>query len=136
MADSTAPEFQTKRLSSEITEVAPDGSHVRLLLGLPSAVMAQYELPPGSISKAVTNRTVEEIWFFISGRGEMWRKQNNREEVVLLEPGVCITIPLGTHFQFRTVGAEALAAVGVTMPPWPGKDEAIIVEGKWEPSLP
>jgi hypothetical protein len=54
-----------------------------------------------------------------SGRGEMWRKQGGREEVVPVGPGVCVTIPLGTHFQFRSFGDEPLAAVGVTIPPWP-----------------
>jgi mannose-6-phosphate isomerase-like protein (cupin superfamily) len=134
MVDIKKPDFETKKLSAEITEVAPDGSNVRLLLGLHSAVMAHYELPPNRASKAVTNRTVEEIWFFISGRGEMWRRQGSREETVSVESGVCITIPQGTHFQFRTVGDESLEAVGVVIPPWPGAGEAVQVEGKWEPT--
>jgi len=45
--------------------------------------------------------------------------------------GVCLTIPLGTHFQFRTLGDEPLAALTVTMSPWPGEDEAYPVEGIW-----
>ena len=95
--------------------------------------MAHFELPPGDTSKAVTHRTVEEIWFFLSGRGEMWRMQHGQsEEIVPVESGVCLTIPLGTHFQFRSFGAEPLVALGVTMPPWPGEDEAILVRGKWE----
>jgi mannose-6-phosphate isomerase-like protein (cupin superfamily) len=83
----------------------------------------------------VTHRTVEEIWFFVGGRGEMWRKQGAREEVVTVEPGVCLTIPLGAHFQFRALGDGPLAAVGVTMPPWPGDGEAVVVEGKWLPTV-
>jgi mannose-6-phosphate isomerase-like protein (cupin superfamily) len=67
----------------------------------------------------------------VSGRGEMWRKHDAREEVTPLEPGLCLTIPLGTHFQFRTVGAEPLAAIAVTMPPWPGDGEAFDVDGPW-----
>ena len=66
----------------------------------------------------------------------MWRKQNDQEEVAAVEPGVCLTIPLGTHFQFRSFGYEPLAAVGVTMPPWPGEGEAYEVKGKWEPTVP
>ena len=96
--------------------------------------MAHFELGPGRTSKAVAHRTVEEIWFVLSGRGEMWRKQDAREEVVPFESGVCLTIPLGTRFQFRSFGYEPLAAVGVTMPPWPGEGEAYEVEGKWEPT--
>jgi mannose-6-phosphate isomerase-like protein (cupin superfamily) len=135
MATGTERDFETKKLSPEITELAPDGSNVRLLLALDSAVMAHYELLPNQISKAVTNRTVEEIWYFISGRGEMWRKQRDNEEIVVVEPGVCITIPLATHFQFRTQGSESLEAVGIVIPPWPGPEEAVVVKGKWEPSV-
>jgi mannose-6-phosphate isomerase-like protein (cupin superfamily) len=98
--------------------------------------MAHFALPPGYTSIAVTHRTVEEIWFVLSGRGEMWRKQNGNEEIVPLEAGICLTIPLGTHFQFRSLGHEPLAVLGVTVPPWPGEGEAVVVQGKWEPVLP
>jgi len=125
--------FNTIRLLVARDDVAPDGSDVRILLTLKGGGMAHFEIAPGQTSKAVTHRTVEEIWFFLSGRGEMWLKQEGREEVVPVEPGVCLTIPLGTHFQFRSFGYEPLAALGVTMPPWPGEGEAIVVQGKWVP---
>jgi mannose-6-phosphate isomerase-like protein (cupin superfamily) len=63
----------------------------------------------------------------------MWRKQEGREEIVKVDPCVC---PLGTQFQFRSFGDQALVAASVTMPPWPGEGEAIVVEGKWKPTLP
>jgi len=129
-------DFSTKWLPAARDVVAPDGSDVRILLRLKGGGMAHFELPPKQTSTAVAHRTVEEIWFFLTGRGEMWRKQNDREEVVAVEPGLCLTIPLGTHFQFRSFGGEPLAAVGVTMPPWPGDDEAFEVEGKWGPTVP
>jgi mannose-6-phosphate isomerase-like protein (cupin superfamily) len=129
-------DFRTMRLPVWRGAVAPDGSDVRVLLGLKGGGMAHFELPPGQTSSAVTHRTVEEIWFFLSGRGEMWRKREGQEEIVPVEPGVCLTIPLGTHFQFRSFGYEALAALGVTMPPWPGEGEAVVVQGKWEPTVP
>lgn len=128
--------FKTTRLPIARHAVAPDGSDVRVLLGLKGGGMAHFELAPGQTSTAVTHRTVEEIWLFLSGGGEMWRRQGGREEIVAVERGVCITIPLGTHFQFRSFGPEPLAAVGVTMPPWPGEGEAVIVEGKWRPTVP
>jgi mannose-6-phosphate isomerase-like protein (cupin superfamily) len=124
--------FETKRLPDLIDAMAPDGSQVRLLLQRQAGSMAHFAMPGGQTSKAVTHRTVEEIWFFLSGEGEMWRKQpGGGEEIVRVEPGVCVTIPLGTHFQFRCLGHDPLAAVAVTMPPWPGDGEAIAVEGKW-----
>jgi mannose-6-phosphate isomerase-like protein (cupin superfamily) len=127
--------FETKHLPMERSGVAPDGSDVRILLGLRSGGMAHFELGPGQISKAVTHRTVEEIWYFVSGRGQMWRKQNGEGTVIDVHPGVCLTIPLGTHFQFRSFGYEPLAAIGITMPPWPGDGEATAVTGKWQPTV-
>jgi mannose-6-phosphate isomerase-like protein (cupin superfamily) len=50
-------------------------------------------------------------------------------------PGVCLTIPLGTRFQFRCIGHDALEAISVTMPPWPGDGEAVLVEGPWQPTV-
>jgi mannose-6-phosphate isomerase-like protein (cupin superfamily) len=121
----------TIRLPSERTAVAPDGSDVRVLLGLASGCMSHFELGAGKTSIAVAHRTVEEIWFITAGRGEMWRKQGEREETISLEPGVCLTIPLGTHFQFRASSTEGVSAIGVTMPPWPGEGEAVSVAGPW-----
>jgi mannose-6-phosphate isomerase-like protein (cupin superfamily) len=37
------------------------------------------QLPPGQKSTAITHRTVEEIWFSLSDRGEMWRKRGEQE---------------------------------------------------------
>ena len=128
-------EFLTKRLPVARDAVAPDGSDVRILLGLDRGGMAHFELAPEATSVAVAHHTIEEIWYFLSGRGEMWRKLGDQKEVVPVEPGTCITIPVGTHFQFRSFGYEALAALGVTMPPWPGEGEAYQVEGKWTPTV-
>ncbi len=127
--------WETKQLPAEPDVVAPDGSAVRILPGLAGGTMAHFELAPGETSIAVVHRTVEEIWFFVGGRGEMWRAHDEREEVVEVEPGIALTIPIGTRFQFRALGSEPLAAVGVTMPPWPGPDEAVTVEGRWPPTV-
>jgi mannose-6-phosphate isomerase-like protein (cupin superfamily) len=122
-------DFDTLRLPAEPSVVAPDGSDVRVLLRVAGGSMAHFELQPGRVSRAIRHQTVEEIWYVVGGRGEMWRRQSGRSEVVSLEPGTCLTIPLGTSFQCRTLGAEPLAAIGVTMPPWPGDDEAVAVDG-------
>jgi mannose-6-phosphate isomerase-like protein (cupin superfamily) len=125
-------EFATQRLPAAPTVVAPDGSDVRILLGLSAGGMAHFELAAGKVARAVVHRTVGEIWYVVSGQGEMWRKQGAREEIVALEPGVCVTIPRGTHFQFRASPTQAVAAVAVTMPPWPGEAEAVRVPGPWK----
>jgi mannose-6-phosphate isomerase-like protein (cupin superfamily) len=125
---------ETMQLPSEPDAVAPDGSDVRVLLGLGAGGMAHFELAAGETSAAVAHRTVEEIWYVLSGRGEMWRQLGHVESVVALEAGVCLTIPLGTRFQFRALGEAPLVAVGVTMPPWPGDGEAFVVDGPWAPT--
>jgi mannose-6-phosphate isomerase-like protein (cupin superfamily) len=126
--------FGTKRLSVRRDTVAPDGSDVRALLQLGGGSLAHFEFAPGQTSTAVAHQTVQEIWYFVNGRGEMWRKLKDQEEVVPVDAGVCITLPVGTHFQVRALGSEPLAAIGVTMPPWPGEGEAYAVPGRWTPT--
>lgn len=127
--------FETTSLPPEPHAIAPDGSDVRVLLRQAGGSMAHFSLAPGKTSGAVTHRTVDETWYILDGAGQMWRKQDDREEVVELREGVCLTIPLGTHFQFRATGDAPLMILGVTMPPWPNTDdEAIPVDGPWEPA--
>ena len=124
--------FATKQLGDVYDALAPDGSEIRVLLRTTGGSMAHGTLPPGQVSRAVTHRTVEEIWYVVSGQGDVWRQQGERQEVVTVGPGGSLTIPLGTHFQFRALGPEPLCFVMCTMPPWPDDDEeAIPVAGKW-----
>lgn len=97
---------------------------------------AHFELAPGATSIAVAHRRVDEIWYFLSGRGEMWRRNAAQEAIVPVGAGVCVTIPAGTSFQFRALGDEPLTAFGVTMPPWPDEGDAYPVEGRWSPARP
>ncbi len=97
--------------------------------------MAHFELPPGAVSHAVTHQTVEEIWYVLSGRGELWRRQGGSERVDALRPGTSVTIPLGTAFQFRAENGLSLCFLAVTMPPWPGMDEGVRVAGPWRPTV-
>lgn len=127
--------FDNMTLPETPTAIAPDGSEVRALLTLKAGSMAHFSLPPGQTSIAVAHRTVEEIWLFLTGNGEMWLKHQDREDVIPVHKGVCLTIPLGTHFQFRSTGEIPLSAVGMTMPPWPGPEEAFAVAGKWPPTI-
>jgi mannose-6-phosphate isomerase-like protein (cupin superfamily) len=120
-----------KALPETYDVLAPDGSEVRILASGTRGSMAHFTLPTGQVSQAVAHHTVEEIWFIVSGQGEMWRKFGDKESIVALAVGQSLTIPFGTHFQFRNLGTEPLQAVGVTMPPWPGMDEAYAVNGKW-----
>ncbi|HEV7761392.1 MAG TPA: hypothetical protein VGO78_20445 [Acidimicrobiales bacterium] len=127
--------FETRVLPAEPTAIAPDGSAVRVLVGLDTGGMAHFELGPGQVAVAVRHRTVGELWYFVQGLGQMWRRLDDHEEIVEVGPDVTISLPVGTEFQFRSTGPEALAAVGVTMPPWPGDGEAVLVDGPWTPTV-
>jgi mannose-6-phosphate isomerase-like protein (cupin superfamily) len=124
--------FDTMHLPDSPDAVAPDGSDVRVLLRLGRGSMAHFELAAGRVSRAVAHRAVEEIWYVLAGQGQMWRRQDGRQQTVPLRPGTCVSIPAGTHFQFRAAGHGPLSVLGVTMPPWPGPDEAYDVPGAWE----
>ena len=127
--------FATKRLKDCAAVQAPDGSTVRLLHRMSGGGMAHFSLAAGQVAKAVSHKTIEEIWYFVAGRGRMWRASDRDEEIVNVAPDMAITIAPGTSFQFRADGGVALVALAVTMPPWPGQEEAELVEGVWAPTF-
>ncbi|WP_210255011.1 cupin domain-containing protein [Methylocapsa sp. S129] len=124
-------ELESIRLPEKPDATAPDGTLVRLLPTLAGGSLAHFELPAGAVSHAVTHKSVEEIWFFLGGRGQIWRRFGAQESLIDVEPGVSLTIPLGTAFQFRATGEAPLTFLAITMPPWPGAEEAERVEGHW-----
>lgn len=121
------------RLEDAVRVKAPDGSRVSILAASARGSMAHFALAPGQVSIAVRHRTVEELWFIVAGRGRMWRSGGGGEDMVELSAGQSLAIPAGIAFQFRNDGEDTLEAVGVTMPPWPGMDEAETVAGAWTP---
>ncbi len=123
--------------------VAPDGSEIRLLLDARhqavGASMVEVTLPAGQVSRPVYHRTVEELWYILEGRGQVWRcppgidsaGSTDSSEIdpalvapVAVQPGDALTIPTGWRFQFRAAEDAALRFLCVTLPPWPGADEA------------
>lgn len=124
-------DFDTRQLPDAYDVLAPDGSEIRLLGVIKGGSTVHCMLPPGGVSMAVRHRTVEEAWYVVSGEGELWRQQGNRAEVTPLHAGVAVTIPLGTHFQFRCTGKTNLEIVIATAPAWPGDDEAVRVDDHW-----
>jgi mannose-6-phosphate isomerase-like protein (cupin superfamily) len=123
--------FASLDVENAHVEPAPDGSAVSVLLRLERAALTRFMLEAGATSRAVVHRTVEEIWLFASGTGALWRKQEGREEVLAVRPGLCVTVPVGTAFQLRADRDARLVVVAATMPPWPGDGEAMFVEGPW-----
>jgi len=131
MAEHKESPLALARLPESHQEMAPDGSEIRWLARVAGGSMVHCTLRQG-LSMAVTHHTVEEIWYFVAGQGEVWRKRGDEERIDPVGPGSSLTIPLGTHFQFRNTGTEPLCFLCVTLPPWPGEDEARRVSSRWE----
>jgi len=131
----TSTPWQTQEIATALLVTAPDGSMVRILCATGRGSTISFTLTAGAISKAVVHRTVEEIWYVLAGRGRLWRKNGESEEITQLAPGVSLTIPVGTRFQFRNDGDIPLQMVAVTMPPWPGGEEAVLVDGYWPATI-
>jgi mannose-6-phosphate isomerase-like protein (cupin superfamily) len=86
--------FSTMTLPPVRDVLAPDGSEVRILLSLSGGSMAHFLLPAGQVSHAVRHKTVEEIWYVVSGMGEMWRSYGDHGDIAPLSSGTCLTIPV------------------------------------------
>jgi mannose-6-phosphate isomerase-like protein (cupin superfamily) len=131
MSERVARDVMTVQLGADYDVLAPDGSEIRLLTRNRGASVAHGSLPPEGVSLAVRHRTIDEIWYGLDGEADLWRKLGAAESIVRMRAGTAITIPLGTSFQFRTVGAGSFSFLMCTTPPWPGDDEAELVSGVW-----
>ena len=80
--------MDTKKLAADRNRpsrpTVPRSGSLSLLKG---ASMVHCTLPIGTASMAVAHRTVEEVWYFIQGQGQVWRKCEAAESVVEVEPG-------------------------------------------------
>ncbi|HTK08995.1 MAG TPA: cupin domain-containing protein [Ktedonobacteraceae bacterium] len=122
---------ETRRVPAQMDVLAPDGSEIRLLANTRGGSSCHCTLPVKGTSFAGIHRTVEEIWYCLQGQGQIWRKKDEQEGEVALMPGVSVSIPQQTQFQFRNTGSEPLVVIITTMPPWPGAEEWVRVEDHW-----
>ena len=83
--------------------LAPDGSEIRPLQETTRGGLSECTLPVDGISSAVCHKTVEEIWLFTQGSGQVWRNLKNTEQIDDVLPGTSLLIPLGTHFQLSLI---------------------------------
>jgi mannose-6-phosphate isomerase-like protein (cupin superfamily) len=115
---------------------APDGSLVHLLTSVGGAGTAVFELQAGQVARPVRHPRVEECWYVLSGRGRMWRRPVIGDAILTdLVPGVSLSIPRDTSFQFRA-DEEPLRILGVTSPRWSGQEDAeVLDEGAWPVNL-
>ena len=110
---------------------APDGSEIFELSKGTHGSLCQCILPEAATSQAVSHKTVEELWYFLSGEGEVWRDGLSHNVPVVVRAGFSLVIPAHTPFQFRNTGSGPLTFLITTMPPWPGPDECRTENGYW-----
>ena len=95
--------------------------------------MVEVTIGAGEISRPVRHRTVEEVWYVLAGAGEVWRcppgTAAGQVPPVAVKAGDALVIPTGWQFQFRADAASDLRFLCVTMPAWPGMDEAVAAPG-------
>jgi hypothetical protein len=88
--------------------------------------MAAFRLVPGAASRAVAHRRC---------RGDLVCRARRRADAAQIggaeEIAVSRAILAGMHFRLCNDGAGPLDIIAVTMPPWPGDDEACAAEKKW-----
>jgi len=114
---------------------SPAGADISFLMDGATGNMIHASVPAGQINRATRHKTVSEFWFVLEGKGKIWRSDGNSQSVVDLEPGVSIDIPVGTAFQYRSDENQFLKFICISMPPWPGDDEAEYVDGIWQETI-
>jgi mannose-6-phosphate isomerase-like protein (cupin superfamily) len=124
-------ELEIRRVGQTVDVVAADGSELVLLARTDRASMAHGSLHSGAVSHAIAHRTVDEVWFVVSGAAEVWRANERGESIEIVEAGASLAIPCGTRFQYRTIGSEPFRFIMATIPAWPGDDEAVPTPGIW-----
>ena len=124
--------FTIKGLSQQKGYSAPDGSEIRLLAETDAGGLSHCTLPAGKISAAVKHKTVKELWYCISGKGEIWQGNGPVNEINLFQTGDSFTIPVGNTFQFKNTGEEPVCILIATIPKWPDPNEAMLVTGHWK----
>ena len=128
--------MQTRPFPSNPDGRSPAGAEIRYLMGGETGDMIHSTVPPGQVNRATVHATVSEFWHVLSGQGQIWRRDAAGEATTVLETGVSIDLPVGTAFQYRCDGNNPLQFICVTMPRWPGDEEATFIQGPWNPNAP
>lgn len=97
---------------------APDGSEIRLLLDerhhAQKASMVEVALAAGQVSRPVRHLQVEEVWYVLEGRGQVWRCPPDAGTAsvpaVSVASGDALVIPVGWSFQFSVAHAPRFAS--------------------------
>lgn len=127
--------MKTTPLPEKPDAKSPAGADIRFVMDGTTGNMIHSTVPAHQTNRATVHATVSEFWFVLEGQGEIWRDNGHESSVAGLIAGTSIDIPVGTKFQYRNISDSDLKFICITMPPWPGDDEASAVNGIWKPSI-
>ena len=69
--------MQTRPLPETPSARSPAGAEIRYLLKGTTGNMIHSTVPPGQVNRATVHPTVSEFWHVLSGRGEIWRRDES-----------------------------------------------------------
>jgi len=113
------------RLNSASLVTAPDGSSLHLLARTKHASLCHGELKANTVSTAVMHKTVEELWYVLSGEGSFYCEALNAGAPFDIGDGTSFALPPRSVFQFKCTSEHSLRFVITTLPAWPGDHEII-----------
>ena len=90
-------DYSPVRLKSAYDYLAPDKSEIRLLCQGRTAGLCHCTLPAGQVSTAVRHRKVEECWYVLEGKGQIWRETHGVSDMA---PGISVVIRLRVASNF------------------------------------
>jgi mannose-6-phosphate isomerase-like protein (cupin superfamily) len=107
--------------------ITKDGSEIRELLahrnsGIRNQSLAEARVPPGATTAAHYHPKTEEIYYILSGKGQMQIGSERREVV----PGDAIAIPPGQIHQITNSGSDALTFLCCCAPGYEHDDTVLI----------
>lgn len=127
--------MKTTRLPEKADDKSPAGAAIRYMMDGATGNMIHSTVPPRQINRATVHASVSEFWYVLEGQGEIWRDDGRESSVTSLTAGTAIDIPVGTAFQYRNISDSDLKFICVSMPRWPGDQEATFIEGIWQPTV-
>ena len=124
--------FETTDLASMASFLSDDGSEIRSLPTVNGVETVHCRLPQGGVIHASRHKTVAQLWYVLSGNGDLWLEgSDGKESIISLKNGVSVTVPLGYKFQFRNTGTQNLDILIVNTTKWSGPGELIPVKNRW-----
>jgi mannose-6-phosphate isomerase-like protein (cupin superfamily) len=110
--------WRTKDLAGRPNYTSPAGvAEIRLLPSFPTGELAHARIVSRQPSRSARLVGVGELFYVLSGEGELWRRTGGLSDVSQLVPRRCVSLPPGIDYQYRVSGGT-LDFIVLTAPRW------------------